>query len=708
MAQPRLLLLGYDPEAASAGSLLVCPMAGPVATSSKEPVGQFFHLKIMEQQGLTVPARDDGLAEGASNAAVDNHMQGHGDSTATMGADLQPPPGTTWAKSKTKRKSVVKSKDLDYYALLGLKQERWMASTQELRVAYRKVCLECHPDKKLVGVDDPAEKENIEDHFKLVQEAYETLSDPVKRREYDSTDEFDDSLPMDCDPSDFFKVFGPAFRRNARWSVDPSAPDLGDAGSEWTAVSTFYDFWYSFKSWREFPHPDEEDTEGAESREHRRWIDRMNAKLREKGKKEEQKRLRDFVDAAYRLDPRITAKKEADRAERERKKEEKAEQIRRQQEEEKKRLADEQACRQAAEIESRRQTAEAKRQREDQKRLMKKERQRLRQLADVANSSRGATKGSLIPAEHVEKMCQMLDFEALHQLCNAMSCTREPEAMAEVVWQELTKLQQTMEVAAAEKEQQKKQAAAALKDMARREHARKMAAMREWNDEELRLLDKAVSKFPQGTPKRWEQVTAVIRTRTLEEVLLMVKEHQGASNTRMKAQEDWKGAAKKRAEVGSSADLRCEAFTDVEVRFHGEVAFAVPTETGTNREAKAALGSTSCDVIPGNIESRCHEDRIVHSRPESRSCREKDGIKADVNVGQGLVGVEKTVSEDTWEWTEQQELALVQALKQFGKELPDRWTKVAAVVPNKSKAQCLKRFKELRSVFRAGKDGREA
>lgn len=62
-----------------------------------------------------------------------------------------------------------------------------------------------------------------------------------------------------------------------------------------------------------------------------------------------------------------------------------------------------------------------------------------------------------------------------------------------------------------------------------------------------------------------QQVAAYVRTRTLDEVLLMVKEHQGASSTRMKAQEDWKGAAKKRADVTSEADLRCAAFTDVEV-----------------------------------------------------------------------------------------------------------------------------------------------
>lgn len=43
---------------------------------------------------------------------------------------------------------------------------------------------------------------------------------------------------------------------------------------------------------------------------------RMNSKLREKGKKDEGKRLREFVDAAYRLDPRVAARKELQAAER--------------------------------------------------------------------------------------------------------------------------------------------------------------------------------------------------------------------------------------------------------------------------------------------------------------------------------------------------------------------------------------------------------
>ena len=45
----------------------------------------------------------------------------------------------------------------------------------------------------------------------------------------------------------------------------------------------------------------------------------------------------------------------------------------------------------------------------------------------------------------------------------------------------------------------------------------------------------------------------------------------------------------------------------------------------------------------------------------------------------------------------------VQALKKHGKELEDRWERVAREVPGKSHRQCSKRFKELRTSFKARK-----
>ena len=66
------------------------------------------------------------------------------------------------------------------------------------------------------------------------------------------------------------QVFGPAFRRNSRWSVATPVPEVGEDETAWEDVDKFYDFWFSFKSWREFPHPDEEDVDQAECREEKR------------------------------------------------------------------------------------------------------------------------------------------------------------------------------------------------------------------------------------------------------------------------------------------------------------------------------------------------------------------------------------------------------------------------------------------------------
>lgn len=55
------------------------------------------------------------------------------------------------------------------------------------------------------------------------------------------------------------------------------------------------------------------------------------------------------------------------------------------------------------------------------------------------------------------------------------------------------------------------------------------------------------------------------------------------------------------------------------------------------------------------------------------------------------------------EWAEEQEVALVKALKLVDKAASDRWEQVAAMVPGKSKAACFRRFKELKENFRAKK-----
>jgi len=239
---------------------------------------------------------------------------------------------------------------VDAYGLLDLKDKRWQATPDELRKSYRRLILEKHPDKKAAnensptkrvakeegdekkkkgkkGADDEGEGEEEEDEeFKLLAAAWDLLGDESRRRQFDSIDFFNDSMPKeytDKEPDHFYRLFGGIFARQAKFSSSRPVPQLGDAETPLEDVQKFYAFWGGFKSWRDFTLLAEHDVMEAGDREERRWMQRKNKNEVDRLKATEMKRLYSCVELAQEHDPRIAKAKAGRVAEKERIKAEK-------------------------------------------------------------------------------------------------------------------------------------------------------------------------------------------------------------------------------------------------------------------------------------------------------------------------------------------------------------------------------------------------
>ncbi|CAL1353028.1 unnamed protein product [Linum trigynum] len=660
--QSSFLLITYSQELVDGQPVFASSNGLPVKAKKYEPAGHCFHaaaLKLLGHEEEVVESKDDTV----SNEKEQIHM----------------PSSESYSSSKGKKKGTG-DKQQDHYALLGLSHLRYLATEEQIRKSYREVALKYHPDKQAslllaeeTEAGKQAKKDEIETHFKAIQEAYEALMDPVKRRIYDSTDEFDDEIPTDCAPQDFFKVFGPAFVRNGRWSVTQPVPPLGDDNSPIKEVDSFYDFWYGFKSWREFPNDDEFDVEQAESRDHKRWMERQNAKLSEKARKEEYVRVRALVDNAYRRDPRIARRKEEEKAEKQRKKEAKYLA---------KKLQDEEAAR-AAEEEKRRKEEEGKRAaeaasqqkkiKEKEKKLLRKERTRLRTLSASIVSDRLLG----LREDDVENICMSFDIEQLRSLCENMEGKASVEQKAKLLRNACGGGDEDVEESRKKEDEKKsipQQNGSTTSNGGPHTSNSSSSSRKEkpWGREEIELLRKGMQKYPKGTSRRWEVISEYIGTgRSVEEIIK-------ATKTVLLQKPD-----------------SAKAFDSfLEKRKPGPT-IASPL---TTREEVGGL-------VINPQESEVNTTTMVDTKPEdSLSAGSLETPKADDGSNDGNAAASSSSSSSDQDvWSAVQERALVQALKTFPKEINQRWERVAAAVPGKTVNQCKKKFALLKESFRSKK-----
>ncbi|KAF9098924.1 hypothetical protein BGX23_004738 [Mortierella sp. AD031] len=358
-----------------------------------EPVGRHFLAHARRNIHSRTFSEDEKVVAEAEAAAKAASAAGQDDSD--LGDEPEDP--------AMLRRDPKDWKDQDQYAVLGLSALRYKATEDQIRRAHRRKVLRHHPDKKAAsgGLHDDG-------FFKCIQKAFETLMDPVKRRQWDSVDPaVSDDVPHAKSKGDFYKLYAPVFLRESRFSNIQPVPQLGNAESTQEAVESFYDFWYKFDSWRTFEWMDKEDGEGHDSRDDKRYFEKKNKAERAKLKKEDNARLREIVDLALSIDPRIKIFKEQANKQRNAKKREKEEAEKRAAEEAAAAAVAAETARVAAEEAEKAAREDGKKNKELLKRAVRKEKKNLKAL--INNNNYFLPASEVAGPTQVEKQLELLD-----------------------------------------------------------------------------------------------------------------------------------------------------------------------------------------------------------------------------------------------------------------------------------------------------------
>ncbi|CAM9187553.1 unnamed protein product [Scytosiphon promiscuus] len=526
--------------------------------------------------------------------------------------------------------------ELTHYEILGFEKYGNGVGEEGLKKAYRKAVLKYHPDK--TGVQDGEEDEV----FMAVQKAFDTLTDVTKRRAYDSSLEFDDSIPEELEgkeatgPNSFYKVYEPVFERNKRFAVILPAPSLGDDETPIDEVNNFYEYWVNFESWRDFSLEGEHDVEDAHDRYEKRWMIKENERKAKDLKRKEVKRLALLVDRARAVDPRIIRERIREREAKIAAKENKEREKREREQAKIQAVEDEKKAKKDEEERLRAIAKQAKAGREAHKKEMRRRKKVMKNLYSLAvaqltvggaGSEAGVTP---VGEEDMEWLKENLLLEQLNAAISALGTEEDIkveglDVMKELLERRKVELKEEEEAAEAKQRADREALVKAQLKMGSDRESRKRA----WEENELSSLAKAIVKFPAGSQNRWEHISQFIAQAT-------------------------------RAKDPFSKDDCIAKYQQIHAAPAGPQKIVAPAVAAS---APAAASAKSAPERPSRREPR----------------------------------------EDVWSQSQQQQLEAALARFPMGMDKNERWASISAAVPGKSKKQCVERFKFVKTQLLAKK-----
>lgn len=339
---------------------------------------------------------------------------------------------------------------------------------------------------------------------------------------------------------------------------------------------------------------------------------------------------------------------------------------------------------------------------EKEKKLLRKEKARLRGVAAgvVAKDESG------VSDDDVEKLCTSLEISLLRGLCEKLEGICEVEEQAEYLRKVIrgaeriissdsaasgtpVRVDSSSSISSLDATTSKTQDKCGVEVLGEKgkKTTTSVTEERPWSKQEVDLLRKAVQKFPKGTSQRWEVVANYIGTnRSVEEILRGVKTVLLQKPDSSKAFDSFLQKRKTRnVVIDSPLSTREDGVGNVNSgELHGTKVAGNGTVGGEKIHESNSKQTTAAEQLAGGMKS------------ENGAEPTKASLQSVQSNGAAAHGAAAEVEG----WSEAQEVALVKAIKAFPKDTVNRWDRIATAVPGKSKAQCFKKFAELRDSFR--------
>eukprot|EP00771_Trimastix_marina_P000417 gnl/Trimastix_PCT/1435.p1 GENE.gnl/Trimastix_PCT/1435~~gnl/Trimastix_PCT/1435.p1 ORF type:complete len:476 (+),score=165.36 gnl/Trimastix_PCT/1435:737-2164(+) len=468
---------------------------------------------------------------------------------------------------------------------------------------------------------------------------------------------------------------------------------IGDMDTPRKAVDHFYRFWRRFRSWREFPQDKEWcDLNEAESRDERRWMERRNARLRNKARRGEMQRIARLVDAAFASDPRLRMwrlQEEAARAQVQRDREEQERRTAREAEERKKR---EEEAKQRAVLEERQQ-------RKSRKREMSKARARLRRALSDAQPFLDQADSDLICAnctrETLDALRQLVEADVAQQLEQLSISTRDRFAA------EVGRIRQHAE----EEEERRCKAQTEQAHAQQKTEGARSAAQDPWTLEELGLLDRAMKRYPIGTKRRWEIISNFIGTRSSAQCIAYSKSLQStaghistdAALAQFRKRLAETQTASKRAETTAGPPpARVQNPEGIRVTLGAAAAKPAQPKAAAPAAKPAQTKRAPQLVYVGPAKPPQAAAATPSSAPSPTTTTTTTATSAP-----GASAARPAGAKAKREWSQEEQSLFEAGMKQFPAALKTRWDSIAAMIPTRTKRECIVHYKELIQLIRA-------